>query len=47
MRGRFVKDDWVEQGDVLVVDLHVVDRDFIEDVLVRTCPVVHCVGAVH
>ena len=47
MRGRFVKDDWVEQGAVLVIDLHVVDRDYIEDVVVRTFLVVHCVGVVH
>ena len=47
MRGRFVKDDWVELGVVLVIDPHVVDRDCIEDVVVRTCPVAHCVGVVH
>ena len=47
MRGHSVKDDWVEQGVVLVVDLHVVDRDYIVDVLVRTFLVVHCVDALH
>jgi len=47
VRGRFVKDDWVEQGGVLVADLHVAVRDCIVDVEVRTCPVAHCVGVVH
>ena len=37
----------MEQGAFLVVDLHVVDRDYIVDVLVRTSLVVHCVGVVH
>lgn len=35
------------QGDVLVIDLHVVDRGYIVDVVVRTCPVARCVGVVH
>lgn len=37
----------MELGVVLVIDPHVVDRDCIEGVVVRTCPVAHCVGVVH
>ena len=37
----------MEQGVVLVIDLHVVDRGYTVDVSVRTFPVGHCVGVVH